>query len=97
MHPLTIADFRTPNRHPFEMLAHDTRIRHAYECEQVLTFILKSALEAGDLFAAVQTRYSHPNLVEAGYLQAEGECAYRLTLLGLAILHPYFKATEEQS
>lgn len=90
--PLTIEDFRKPDQHAFDMLA-GFNLKHTYECEQVLTFILAQCKQRGNL-KPVQCAFMHPALVEAGLITEHDRALYSLTDKALGLLWGYYANDE---
>jgi len=95
--PLTITDFKKPDRHPYGML--DGQVTNACENETLLTWLLTQSLTAGE-FGPIRCRYRHPGLVAKGYLVEHGEpgktCDYSLSNKSLGLLYGYFAAVNAE-
>lgn len=64
-------------------------LQHTAECESVLAWMLKQAIEKGS-WEPIQTVHTHPSLVSAGLLKEEGDRLYSLTTKAKGLLYAHY-------
>ena len=85
---MNISDFRVPTEHPYNMLE---GYQAAFEKEGVLAWILRACIES-DCFQAVETKHSHPTMVEDGLLEKVAPKKYLLTEKAKGLLYSVYHA-----
>lgn len=87
--PLTIKDFKEPNEHPYGMLK---GYSNASEKERMLVFMICQCINADDIDAVINTKNTHPTMVEDGLLIKidNDDFKYKLSDKAKECLHKFF-------